>query len=256
MDDVITVSSFAASQPRMNMGFRKGQNITLREAILSVIVRSANDSAVALAEEVSGSQSAFADKMNLRAKQLGMVHTVFRNASGLPNSEQKTTAYDLARLAIALRRDFPEYYPLFSRTNFVYNGKTYQGHNRVTSNYPGCDGLKTGFVNASGFNLVSSAVQGDTKLVAVVLGGATARSRDKQMVSLLDRFLGRAPAQENYSDNTDNSSPVRKVSKKQKSASRSKIYKEQASNSGKHKKNYASAPRRKSAKPNQEVAGL
>lgn len=192
MNQNLTVSSFAASAPRMNMGLKAKEKISVRDAILSVVVRSANDSAVVLAEKISGSESAFAKKMNVRAKELGMVHTVFRNASGLPNAEQKTTAYDMARLAIALRRDFPSYYPLFSKTSFTYKGKKYKGHNKVTSNYPGCDGLKTGFVNASGFNLVSSAKRGDTKVVAVVMGGETAASRDKRMITLLDKFL--APA--------------------------------------------------------------
>lgn len=194
MAQPLRVSAFAASRPRMNMGLRPGQKMTVEEAILSLIVRSANDSAVVLAEAISGSEAQFANKMTERARDLGMMHTVYRNASGLPDAQQKTTAYDLARLAIALRRDFPEYYPLFSRTNFTYNGTVYPGHNRLTSNYPGCDGLKTGFVNASGFNLVSSAKRGDTKVVAVVMGGQTASSRDKQMISLLDRFLGKAPA--------------------------------------------------------------
>lgn len=255
MDDIITISSFAASRPRMNMGFKKGQKISVRDLILSLIVRSANDSAVALAETISGTESAFADKMNVRAKELGMAHTIFRNASGLPNPEQKTTAYDLARLAIALRRDFPEYYPLFSRTNFTYNGRVYQGHNRLTSNYPGCDGLKTGFVNASGFNLVSSAKRGDTKLVAVVMGGATAHSRDKQMIALLDRFLGKPSEEDMLSVLKKDDAPAatkkplsRKVAmtktmKKQKLA-KNKTYK-QASNATKAKrtkaKNYTDA---------------
>ncbi len=255
MDDIITVSAFAASQPRMNMGFRKGQKISVREAILSLIVRSANDSAVALAEEVGGSESAFADKMTLRAKQLGMAHTIFRNASGLPNSEQKTTAYDLARLAIALRRDYPEYYPLFSRTSFTYQGRTYQGHNRLTSNYPGCDGLKTGFVNASGFNLVSSVVRGDTKLVAVVMGGETARSRDAQMVKLLDRFLGKSASNEEIATAKE-ATPIHKVSKKQRL--KIKSYKQVANNDkhkGKKAKTYSTA-QKKSKKRSQEVAGL
>lgn len=196
MDQMLPVSAFAASRPRMNMALRAGQKISVRDAVLSVIVRSANDSAVVLAEKIGGSESAFADIMTERAKTLGMMHTAYRNASGLPNPEQKTTAYDLARLAIALRRDFPEYYSLFSRTSFTYNNRVYQGHNRITSNYPGCDGLKTGFVNASGFNLVSSAKRGDTKVVAVVMGGQTAQSRDRQMVALLDKFLGRTSSSE------------------------------------------------------------
>lgn len=194
MEQPLRVSAFAASRPKMNMGLRPGQKMTVEEAILSLIVRSANDSAVVLAEAISGSEPKFATKMTERARDLGMMHTAYRNASGLPDAAQKTTAYDLARLAIALRRDFPEYYPLFSRTNFTYNGTVYPGHNRITSNYPGCDGLKTGFVNASGFNLVSSAKRGETKVVAVVMGGQTARSRDQQMITLLDRFLGKAPA--------------------------------------------------------------
>jgi D-alanyl-D-alanine carboxypeptidase len=189
MDSKIAVSPFAASRPRMNMGLRAGEQISVRDAVLSLIVRSANDTAVVLAEAISGNEAAFARKMTERAQNLGMTNTVFRNASGLPDNAQRTTAFDLARLAIALRRDFPEYYPLFSRTSFTYKGRVWAGHNRLTSNYPGADGLKTGFVNASGFNLVTSAKRGNTKLIGVVMGGNTARSRDNRMVALLDRYF-------------------------------------------------------------------
>ena len=191
MDQVLPVSAYAASRPRMNMNLHRGDRITVRDAILSLIVRSANDTAVVLAEAISGNEIAFARRMTARAANLGMKDTTFRNASGLPDNSQKTTAFDLARLAIALRRDFPQYYPLFSRTSFTYRGHVWEGHNHLTSFYPGADGLKTGFVNASGFNLVTSAKRGNTKLVGVVMGGDTARLRDRRMVTLLDFYFSK-----------------------------------------------------------------
>jgi D-alanyl-D-alanine carboxypeptidase len=195
MDQMLTVSSFAASRPRMNMGLRSGEKISVRDAILSLIVRSANDTAVVLAEAIGGNEPIFARNMTMRAQSLGMANTVFRNASGLPDNSQRTTAFDLARLAIALRRDYPQYYSLFSRTNFTYKGHVWEGHNRLTSNYPGADGLKTGFVNASGFNLVTSAKRGNAKLVGVVMGGETAKARDRRMVKLLDYYFQKITGQ-------------------------------------------------------------
>ena len=129
----------------------------------------------------------FAVMMNTMAKRLGLTNTHFMNASGLHHPKQVTTAYDMARLALALKRDYPEYYALFNRTRFSYKGRNYVSHNNVTKRYRGADGLKTGYVRASGFNLITSARRDGTNLVAVVLGGRTAARRDRQMIRLLDQ---------------------------------------------------------------------
>ncbi len=180
-------SKHAAQQPATNLALRKGSTITVDQAIKAIVVRSANDVAVVIAEALGGSESKFAQMMTARAHALGMANTTFRNASGLPDKGQKTTARDLATLALALMRDFPQYYPYFSTTKFVYNGKTYKTHNRLMLSYDGADGLKTGYIRASGFNLATSAVRGGRRLVAIVMGGKTAASRDAHMADLLDR---------------------------------------------------------------------
>lgn len=182
----LPVSAHAAGQSPSNLNLQAGQTITVEDAVLGVIIKSANDAAVVLAEAVGGSESRFADMMNVTAKKLGMTRTNFENASGLPNLQQKTTAYDLARLGIALRRDFEQYYPLFKRASFVHNGRAYYTHNRVTKNYRGADGLKTGYIRASGFNLVTSAKRNGKSLVAVVMGGQSIAGRDRNMIKLLD----------------------------------------------------------------------
>lgn len=187
MDSKITVSSRASRQAPSKMGLRRGERVELRDMLLATIVKSANDAAVVLAEAVAGSEWQFATLMNRTASRLGMTHTNFTNASGLHDRRQKTTAYDLARLAVALKRDFPHYYYLFKRDKFYFRGNTYYSHNRVTMNYRGADGLKTGYVNASGFNLVTSAERNGHRIVGVVMGGRTAKRRDRFMTTLLDK---------------------------------------------------------------------
>ncbi|MFN7038331.1 MAG: D-alanyl-D-alanine carboxypeptidase family protein [Alphaproteobacteria bacterium] len=204
----LTVSKHAASMPKMNIGLRAGEKIKLKDALMATIIRSANDTSVVLAEAVSGCEIVFAKKMTERAHQIGMHHTLFKNASGLPNPAQKTTAYDMAKLAIALNRDFPEYYSFFSKTSFTFKGNTYHGHNNVTKNYPGATGLKTGYINASGFNLVTSAKRGNSKLIGVVLGGDTAQSRDKKMVALLDKYFSKREFDELPTEFSDGSSKI------------------------------------------------
>lgn len=183
----IPVSVKAASMPRTHLGLRKGQKITVRDAIMGLIVRSANDAAVVLAEAIAGSEAKFAKQMTRTARELGMSKTIFKNASGLPNRKQVTTAYDMARLGIALRRDYPQYYPLFAKKSFKFRGSIISSHNKVLAKYPWADGLKTGFIRASGFNLVTSTTHKNGKLVGVVLGGSTANARDNHMIKLLDR---------------------------------------------------------------------
>ncbi len=187
MHQKVKVSSRAASQSPSKLGLRRGQRIKIQDAILAVVVKSANDAAVVLAEAVAGSEWQFAIMMNRMAKRLGMNHSNFRNASGLHDRRQKTTAYDMARLAVALRRDHRKFYHLFDRTKFYYRGRVYRSHNRVAKTYRGADGLKTGYIRAAGFNLVTSARRGGRSIVGVVMGGKTSKRRDRHMVKLLDR---------------------------------------------------------------------
>ncbi|PIR37443.1 MAG: hypothetical protein COV35_10145 [Alphaproteobacteria bacterium CG11_big_fil_rev_8_21_14_0_20_39_49] len=189
MNQNLKVSARAAGMPASKLGLRRGSTITVKDAILALIVKSANDAAVVLAEGIGGSEWKFATMMNRMGKKLGMNETNFVNASGLHNSRQVTTAYDMARLAVALRRDYPRHYHLFNRTKFYFNGKVYQGHNKVASSYQGADGLKTGYINAAGFNLVTSVRRGGNSVVGVVLGGTTSKRRDRHMVQLLDRVF-------------------------------------------------------------------
>jgi len=187
MNQKLKVSSRAARQPRSKLGLKRGSTITVRNAILALIIKSANDAAVVLAEGVGGSEWKFASMMNRMGKKLGMNDTNFVNASGLHNKRQKTIAYDMARLAVALRRDYPRYYPLFDRSQFYYKGKVYRSHNKVAKSYRGADGLKTGYINAAGFNLVTSARRSGQSVVGVVLGGRSSKRRDRHMVKLLDQ---------------------------------------------------------------------
>ncbi|MEI7668749.1 MAG: D-alanyl-D-alanine carboxypeptidase family protein [Pseudomonadota bacterium] len=187
LNQTIPISETAASQPQTNISLAVGERLAVKDAILSVVVRSANDSAVALGEAIGGSVSGFAQKMTKKAQQLGMKNTVFRNPSGLPDNAQHTTARDMALLGIALKRDFPQYFPFFKTESFSFNGKTYVTHNHVMMRYDGVDGIKTGFIRASGFNLVTSVNRDGHRLVAVVLGGSTWRARDDRMIGLLDR---------------------------------------------------------------------
>ncbi len=182
----LRASRFAVLRPPSRMGLLAGHDITVEQGILALVTRSANDAAVTLAEGLGGSESAFAYLMNEKAQQLGMSRTVFRNASGLPNPQQVTTAWDMFRLAKALYKHFPQYYGYFSTPNFEYQGQVFGNHNHLLDSYPGVDGIKTGFVNASGFNLVASARRGGYRLIGVVFGGNTAAARDAHMRNLLD----------------------------------------------------------------------
>jgi len=195
IDETIPVSAFAAARPPSKIGFKRGQGIDTRSAILALSVRSANDVAVAVAERLAGSEEAFARVMTVKARQLGMTGTVFRNASGLPDEGQRTTARDMAVLSVALRSRFPHHYHYFSNREFAFGGKVVRGHNRLLGRIPGVDGLKTGYIRASGFNLATSAGRGGRRIVAVVLGGQSAASRDEHMVSLIETYMPRASVQ-------------------------------------------------------------
>jgi len=185
LNDRITFSANAAGKAPTNLRTSVGNTILVETAILAVIVRSANDVATAIAEKISGSETAFAARMTAKARQLGMTRTVFKNPSGLPDPDQRTTARDMAVLGIALLRDFPDYYGYFARNSFTYQGVLYTGHNRLLKQFPGADGIKTGYVNASGFNLVTSAERNGRRLVGVVLGGETSGSRDRKMATIM-----------------------------------------------------------------------
>ncbi|KJV08498.1 hypothetical protein VZ95_17405 [Elstera litoralis] len=186
MDQKLLVSQFASEQDPTKLGLRPGSTILVRDAVLGLVTKSANDAAVTLAENMAGSEPAFARQMTQRARRLGMNSTLFANASGLPNDAQITTARDMAVLGRALIRDFPEFYPLFSTKNFVYQGRVHPNHNRLMNVYDGMDGIKTGFIRASGFNLVASAKRDGRRLVGAVFGGTSPGQRDQLMAKLMD----------------------------------------------------------------------
>ncbi len=185
----IPVSAYAAGQPPTKVGFRPGQSISAEAAILSLITKSANDSATAIGEYLGGSEQRFAVMMTNKARQLGMRNTQFRNANGLPDPQQRSSARDLALLGIALREHFPQYYDYFSTRSFSYQGRRIVGHNRLLGKVRGVDGIKTGYTRASGFNLVSSVNVDGKKLVAVVMGGTSGGARDAQMAKLIEQYL-------------------------------------------------------------------
>lgn len=187
LTDKIRFSANAAGEPATNLASKPGQTIDVETAILALVIRSANDVATAVGEHLAGSEKEFARQMTAKARALGMKNTTFRNAHGLPNADQRTTARDMAVLGVALLRDHPDYYGYFSRTKFSYRGVTYATHNRVLGKLSGADGMKTGYIRASGFNLVTSAYRDGRRLVGVVLGGSSAATRDKTMVDLMTK---------------------------------------------------------------------
>jgi len=192
LGDALPVSVAALNAPPTKMGLPPGGTVSVRDATMALVTRSANDAAMVLAEALGGDEATFAAMMTSKARQLGMTQTVFRNASGLPNREQVTTARDMARLAYALMRDFPHYYPVFSVQSWPYRGRTLENHNRMLGTYEGADGLKTGYTNASGFNLVMSAVRDNRRLIGVVMGGNSAGQRDRMMAMLMDQGFATA----------------------------------------------------------------
>ncbi len=187
----MNISALAASQPQTNISLRRGGRLTAQQAIGALVVRSANDVAVVVAEHVGGSVARFAQIATAKARTLGMMRTRFKNPHGLPDNGQVTTAHDMALLGAALRRDFPQYFPYFSTKEFMYQGRRYGSHNRVVGRLKGVDGIKTGYINASGFNVVSSFKHDGFNIVAVVMGGNTAAERDNRMVALLQRMHGK-----------------------------------------------------------------
>jgi len=188
----IPVSKRAAGRSPSKLYLKPGQSINAEQAIYALVTKSANDVATAVAEKLAGTERKFAKRMTRKAKSLGMTRTTFMNASGLPNRRQRSTARDMARLAIAIRRDFPQFYKFFSTKSFSWKGRRFKNHNRLLANYSGTDGIKTGYINASGFNLVAAVERRGVRLIGVVFGGKTSLSRDRHMISILDRQFKRA----------------------------------------------------------------
>lgn len=196
LDEKLIVSGTAARTPPFGLGLTRGQSITVDEAIQAVAVRSANDVAVVLAERLAGSEEKFAVKMNAKALELGMVKTTFKTASGLPHPEQQTTARDMAKLALAILNNHRRYYHYFGQKSFTWKGTTKNNTNGLLHWLVGVDGFKTGYTRGSGFNLIISAQRDGRRIIAVVLGGASGKSRNQHMQDLVERgfkTLGVAP---------------------------------------------------------------
>ncbi len=223
LDQRLVVSARAARQPSSRLGLRKGQTITVEQAILAMVTRSANDVAAAVAETLSGSERNFALAMTATARRLGMGRTVFRNASGLPHRGQQSTAGDMAVLARALIIDFPRHYHFFSTRTFTFGGIRHRNHNKILATYDGADGIKTGYIRASGFNLVASAKRGDHRLIGVVFGARSPRARDRHMARLLDkgfRVLNGTPIRTAAADEGRRQKTARPASRKRRASTR------------------------------------
>ena len=187
LDQYLPVSSEAASKSPTKLHLLPGESVQVHDLILGIVTKSANDAAAVLAEGMAGTEPAFAERMTAKAGQIGMTRTVFRNASGLPDLDQHTTARDMAQLALALYHDFPREYRYFATREFYFRGRVIATHNHLLEWYEGADGIKTGYIGASGFNLAASAVRSGHRLIGVVMGGSSASSRDREMAALLDQ---------------------------------------------------------------------
>ena len=183
----LKVSKIASSRSPSKLYLEPGSYIKVEDAIMALIIKSANDVATVVAENISGTEKEFAKLMTKYARSLGMASTTFKNASGLPNRAQLTTARDISTLSHALISNFPEEYKLFSKQKFTYNGKTYKTHNKLMLSYEGADGIKTGYIRASGFQLAFSAVRNNKRLVGVIFGGDTGKQRDRSLKIIMDK---------------------------------------------------------------------
>lgn len=196
LDTPIRMSDEAASRPPSKLGLPAGSSLTTEQAILALVTKSANDVAAAVGEHLGGSEERFAQMMTLRARALGMTRTTFRNASGLPDPDNISSARDMATLGLRLLRDHPNRYHYFSTVHFAWRRAMLRNHNRMLGDYDGADGIKTGFIRASGFNIVTSAQRDGVRLVGVTMGGSSWAERDRHMGALLDQGfaqLGVAP---------------------------------------------------------------
>lgn len=186
-DSKLKVSRKASQQRPSKLGLRKGSTIKVRDAIMALVTKSANDVAVVVAESLAKSEAEFAKKMTAKAHEMGMKNTFFKNASGLHKKGQLSSARDMATLGLRIKADFPEHYKLFKTWKYKYKNRTYYNHNKLLRYYEGTDGIKTGFTNASGFNLVASVNRNGRRLMGVVFGGKTSKSRNKHMTKILDK---------------------------------------------------------------------
>ena len=190
LSDNVEITPEAARQPPSKLGLRSGQSLPVEDAIRVIACKSANDVAVALADRLAGSQAAFVAQMNAKAAALGMAHTHFMNASGLPNAQHYTTARDLATLSAALLSVHADRYAFFSQQEFAWRGRLMPNHNHLLGRVPGVDGIKTGYTAAAGYTLAASAVRGGRRLIAIVLGSPTGAARDANVAELLDAGFG------------------------------------------------------------------
>jgi D-alanyl-D-alanine carboxypeptidase len=201
LTDRLPVSKFASRQQPSKLGLKPGTTIKVEDAIRALVTKSANDVAVVLAEKLGGTESKFAVKMNAKAKQLGLAHTTFKNASGLPNKAQLTTAADLEKLGEAMFRDHRDRYNYFSTPQFKWKRRVYANHNGLLGHVEGVDGIKTGYTNASGYNLMASAERNGHRVMAVMLGGTTGKSRDEHVADLIEAaFLAIAGGEPLYAE--------------------------------------------------------
>ncbi|MCX8503246.1 MAG: D-alanyl-D-alanine carboxypeptidase [Beijerinckiaceae bacterium] len=204
----IKISQWAQKQAPSKLGLNAGDTISVEDAIKAVVTKSANDIAVAIAEQIGGTESNFADLMTKKAKALGMTRTVYANASGLPNPRQLTTARDLVTLGKSLQQLFPRYYAYFSLRSFDYEGDTIANHNKLLGRVDGVDGIKTGYTQASGFNLLTSVHQDDHALLAVILGGRSGPARDRRMAELIDTYIDNASGVDGKKKVAANAAPI------------------------------------------------
>lgn len=195
-DQALHVSAHAANRQPSKLGLKVHDTLTVNEAICGLVTKSANDAAAVLAESLALTEEDFANQMTGEARRLGMVDTTFKNASGIADKMQLTTAKDMAILGAAIMRDFPHYYHYFSLKEFDFKDRVFKNHNHLLGKYQGCDGIKTGYTTASGFNLLSSATRNNRRLIGVVLGGESIKSRDLRMMQILDLGFALLPTKE------------------------------------------------------------
>ncbi|MDC3078928.1 serine hydrolase, partial [Pelagibacteraceae bacterium] len=215
-DSQLNVSSVAASRSPSKLYLEEGSSIKVKDAVNALIIKSANDVATVVAENIAGTEKEFAKLMTSYAKNLGMRSTTFKNASGLPNRAQLTTARDIAKLSHALISNFPNEYKLFSNTKFSYKGKTYKTHNKLMLSYEGADGIKTGYIKASGFQLAFSAVRDDKRLIGIIFGGDTGSQRNKSLKIIMDKEFSELNIKSNNNNNNNNKEIVKKEIKETK----------------------------------------
>ena len=209
----LKVSKTAASRSPSKLYLEEGSSILVEDAVMALIIKSANDVATVISEHIGGTEREFAKLMTKYAREIGMNKTTFKNASGLPNRAQMTTARDIAKLSHAMISNFPEEYKLFSHEKFVWKGKTYKTHNRLMQTYEGGDGIKTGYIKASGFQLAFSAVKQNKRLIGIYFGGNTGKQRDQRLTFLMNKSFNKLNIQTNKTNATKQ---IIKVDKKNK----------------------------------------